>query len=221
MPALLTNREGTFMLHFVILALLCTGLIVSAVLAWTNRDILIGLLTHGLEVSLIDLNLWEDPGNSYSIKSSRQRLEQAASCTDGPSFPASPYFRSKPRLLEDWPIEGIALMRVSKDYRSRLDKGSCWSVCGDCKFITYHNIIPGTNYRYAQIKAILFDCKANCYGITALAEKVYKKTGMPSLILSRSIARIHLYINRRMICLADSGDLGFDDLVVLLERSAR
>ena len=75
MPALLTNREGTFMLHFVILALLCTGLIVSAVLAWTNRDILIGLLTHGLEVSLIDLNLWEDPGNSYSIKSSRQRLE--------------------------------------------------------------------------------------------------------------------------------------------------
>ena len=67
------------------------------------------------------------------------------------------------------------------------------------------------DYRYAQIKAILFDCKANCYGITALAEKVYKKTGMPSLILSRSIARIHLYINRRMICLADSGDLGFDD----------
>ena len=209
------------MMYFIPLALFCVALVTCEVVAWTNRDILLGLLTHNLEVSLIDLNLWEDPGNSYSVKSNKQRLEQAAGCTDGPSFPASPYFRSTPRLLEDWPIEGIALMRVSKDYRSHLDDGSCWSVRGDCKFITYHNIIPGTNYRYTQIKAILFDCKANCYGITALAEEVYKKTGMPSLILSRSIAQIHLYINRRMVCLADSGDLGFDDLVALLERSAR
>ena len=174
-----------------------------------------------MDVSLVELNLWEDPSNSYSAKSNRQRIEQTAICTKGPIFPASPYFRLKPRLMEDWPLEGIALMHVSQDYRSHSDNDSCWSVCGSCKSITYHNKIPGSNYQYAQIKALLFDCKTICYGTTCLAEKVYKKTGMPSLILSRSIARIHLYINNRIICLADPQDLGVDDLVTLLENSTR
>ena len=209
------------MLSFILLGLLTVTLITSVILVWDNKDILIAILTHAVDLSLVELNLWEDPGNSYSAKSNRQRIEQAASCTEGPIFPASPYFRLKPRLMEDWPLEGIALMRVSQDYRSYLDNGSCWSVCESCQFITYHNVRPGSDCQYTQIKAILFDCKTSCYGTTRLAERVYKKTGMPSLILSRPIARIHLYINNRMICLADHQDLGFDDLVMLLENSVK
>jgi len=103
--------------------LILLGVVIFCLLkaAANNRDILIAIPTHTLSISHVELNLWEDDSSSCGARHNRQRIEQAATCADSLTFPVSPYFRLKPGLMEEWPYKGIALMRVSPDYRSHVD----------------------------------------------------------------------------------------------------
>jgi len=122
-----------------------------------NHDILIAILIHALNISRVELNLWEDDSSSCEARRNRQRIEQAATCANGPIFPVSPYFRLKPGFMEEWPLEGIALMRVASDYRSHVDEGSCWSVCGNCKSITTGSQAPAVSIHRSKPSSLTTD----------------------------------------------------------------
>lgn len=202
------NLTMTWFFCLFLAAALCLWLLKNAA---CNHEVISGIVNHTLHIYRAELNLLED--NLSSISTDNPIFK-----SNGMVFPVSPYLRFKPRFMEKWSTDDAILMRIDC-HRSYSNENCRWRIDWNCKFITYHHGLPDSDLRYAHIRALVFDDRSISSGLERLIEKIYKRTRIPTLLISRPIERVHLYYNHRFICISDKNDLGYSNLLTMLENT--
>lgn len=186
---------------------------------YTHWHIIFSLLNRDMQVYRMTLNIIEDHEPAFWAKDHKQRIEWINSYPGPLAFPPGLYIKCKPLLLEKWHNDEVVLVRLDQHYHPQSDEKSHLSITRECRFITYHNRLPDTDMQYTQITALVFDCSTVVGGLEQLIGKIYKKTSMPVITVSRPIQRIFLYHESRSICLSRMEDFGFSQLLSLFDAA--
>ena len=204
----------------VCLIILGIGCLWSAKNAIDNREVIAGILSHTLRIYCIHLNVLEEKCGLHKIKVDNRKPKYAINCEGGWVFPVSPYFHFNPKPLGEFNSDEVTLIRVKQSGHIYSDKKSHWKINWGCKFMIYHNKVPNSDIQYTEINALVFDDKLISLGLERLIAKVHRKTGLPILLVSRPIERIHLYYNNQFICFGDKDDMGYLSLLEMIEHNA-
>lgn len=203
----------------IIIALLGIALLLTTYNLYTHWPIISSLLNRDMQVYRMTLNIIEDHQPAFWAKDHKQRIEWINRYTGPLTFPLGIYIKCKPTLLEKWYDDEVVLVRLDRHYHPQPAEKNHLSITRECRFITYHNRLPDTDMQYTQITALVCDCGTVVGGLERLIEKIYKKTSMPVITVSRPIQRIFLYHESRSICLSRVEDFGFSQLLDLFDAA--
>ncbi len=176
------------------------------------HEVISGIVNHTLYSYRTELYILED--NTHSVSTVDSMVK-----SNGMLFPISPYLRFKPKFMEKRSMDDAILMRIDRHHHPYYNENCRWKIDWNCKFITYHHGLPDSDLRYAHIKALVFDDQSISSGLERLIEKIYKRAGIPILLISRPTERIHLYYNHHFICISDKNDLGYSNLLMMFENT--